>query len=299
MLGDAAQRALALLEHDGNAALDGAVAEAVAHDERAAALDELGEVGVVVLRASQYDLAAEFLLQVGLAGLELLGRLAQIREDEVLRADEGDELDHMELIARDRGVVQLAVVADLVDQTADLVVLLDGLADRVVGDVDAEVLVQRLEHVGAQLGLKVLIAVFRVFEGNVGEFAEEIIVVDDTHVLDGVEVLLLEMLLEAAGGGAGLGPHLGVEEIVAALERALHQGTGIVADAAGQIVGRDVGRGAARRSQSDREAAGQVEKDFRHEVAGIADGALPVGLALLDELIVRLLKQVLKIDEML
>ena len=87
----------------------------------------------------------------------------------------------MELIARDRGVVQLAVVADLVNQTADLVVLLDGLADRVVGDVDAEVLVQRLEHMGAQLGFKVLIAVFRVFEGNVGEFAEEIIVVDDTE----------------------------------------------------------------------------------------------------------------------
>ena len=166
----------------------------------------------------------------------------------------------MELIARDRGVVQLAVFADLVDQAADLVVLLDGLADRIVGDVDAEMLVQRLEHVGAQLGLKVLIAVFRVFEGNVGEFAEEIIVVDNAHILDGVEVLLLEMLLEAAGGRAGLGCHLGVEEVVAALERALHQGTGIVANAAGQIVGRDVGRGAARRSQSDPPEAGSQNR---------------------------------------
>ena len=66
-----------------------------------------------------------------------------------------------------------------------------------------------------------------------------------------------------------------------------------------QVVGRDVRRGAAGRSQSHREAAGQVEKHFRHEVAGIADGAFSVGLALLDKRVVRFLKQILKEDEML
>ena len=196
-------------------------------------------------------------------------------------------------------IVQLAVLADLVDEAADLVVVLDGLAKRLIGDVDAEMLVQRLEHVGAQLGLEVLIAVLVVFERDVGELAEEIVVVDNAHILDGIELLLLEVFLKTAGGGAGLGAHLRVKEVVAALERTLQQRAGVVADTTGQIIGRDVGGRAARRSQTDGEAAGQVEKHFRHEVAGVADGPLSVGLALFDERVVRLLKKILKIDEML
>ena len=205
----------------------------------------------------------------------------------------------MELIAGDRRVVQLAVLADLVDQAADLVVLLDGLENGFVGDVDAEILVQRLEDVGAQLGLEVVVAVLRVLEGDVGEGAEEVVVVDNAHILDGIEVLLLQVLLEAAGGRACLGAHLGVEEVVAALKSALQKGACVVADASGQVVGRNVRRSAARRSQADREAAGQVEKYFRHEVAGVANGSLSVGLALLDKFVVRFLKKILKIDEML
>ena len=108
----------------------------------------------------------------------------------------------------------------------------------------------------------------------------------------------MQVLLEAAGGRAGLGAHLGVEEVVAALERALQQGAGVVADTAGEVVGRDVGGSAARRSQSDGEAAGQVEKYFRHEVAGVADRALALGFRLLDKVVVGFLKQILKVDQM-
>ena len=111
-------------------------------------------------------------------------------------------------------------------------------------------------------------------------------------------MLLLQMLLETAGGGAGLGAHLGVKEIVSALQRALQQGAGVVADTAGQVVGRKVGRGAARRAQTHREAAGQVEKHFRHEVAGVADGSLAILLSLLYQFVVGFLKQILKVDQM-
>ena len=127
----------------------------------------------------------------------------------------------MEFIAGDGGVIKLAVVADLVYQAADLIVLLDGFHDCLVGDVDAEVLVQRLKHVCLKLAAEVLETVLVVLERNVGELAEEIIIVDDAHVLDGVKMLLLKMLLEAAGAGAGLGRHLGVKEVEAALKRTL------------------------------------------------------------------------------
>ena len=99
--------------------------------------------------------------------------------------------------------------------------LLDGLHNGLVGDVDAEVLVQRLKHVCLKLAAEVLETVLVVLERNVGELAEEIIIVDDAHVLDGVKMLLLKMLLEAAGAGAGLGRHLGVKEVEAALKRTL------------------------------------------------------------------------------
>ena len=85
-----------------------------------------------------------------------------------------------------------------------------------------------------------LVAVFSVFEGNIGECAEEVVVVDDPHVVDRVEVLLLQVLLEAACGGACFGTHLGIEEIIAALECAFQKRACIVANSSGEIIGCDV-----------------------------------------------------------
>ena len=205
----------------------------------------------------------------------------------------------MEFIAGDGGVIKLAVVADLVYQAADLIVALDGLHDGLIGNVDAKLFMQGLKNMGAQLLTEVSIAVLIVLEGNVGEFAEEIIVVDNSHILDGVKVLLLKVLLEAAGAGAGLGRHLRIEEVEAALESSLKKASCIVADTRGHIVGRNVGGSAARRTQTNCEAAGQVEKNFRHEIAGVTYSVLAVGLGLLDKLVIGFLKQILKVDQML
>ena len=152
---------------------------------------------------------------------------------------------------------------------------------------------------GTQLGGKMLVGDLVVLERNVGKFAEKIVIVDDAHIVDGVEVLLLQVLLETAGRGAGLSRHLRVEEVVAALQGALHEASCIVADTGGHVVGRDVGGCAAGRSQSDGEAAGQVEKHFRHEITGIADRAKAVLLGLLHQLVIGFLKQILKVDQML
>ena len=109
----------------------------------------------------------------------------------------------------------------------------------------------------------------------------------------------LQMLLEAAGDGAGLRGHLRVQEIVAALQRALQKAAAIVAGAAGHVISGYVRRGAARRAQPDAEAALQVEQDLGHEIAGVSQGPFPLGLRLLHEGVVGLLEQVLKEDQVL
>ena len=111
-------------------------------------------------------------------------------------------------------------------------------------------------------------------------------------------MLLFQMLLEAAGGGAGLGCHLSVEEVVATFQSALHQASGKVTYAGGHVVGCDIRGSAAGCSQTDGEAAGQVEKYFRHEVTGVANCALAFGFCLLDKVVVGFLKQILKVDQM-
>ena len=84
----------------------------------------------------------------------------------------------MELIARDGRIIELAVLAHLVYETADLIVLLDGAHERLVRGVNTEFLSQGLQDMGPQLLAVVLIAVLRLLEGHVRELAEEIRVLD-------------------------------------------------------------------------------------------------------------------------
>ncbi len=169
--------------------------------------------------------------------------------------------------------------------------LLDGRPERLVRDVDAELLGELVEHVRLQLLAEVVHAVLVLLERHVGELAEEVRVLDDVHPL--------QMLLETAGDGAGLGGELGVEEIEAALERALHEAASVMAGAAGHVVCSHLGRGAARGAQANGEAPGQVEQDLRHKVTGVSKGALAFVLCLLDEVVVGLLQQVFKEDQVL
>ena len=256
-----------------------------------AALDELGEAGVVAFAAGEHYLAAEPGLWLRLARAQLLRRLAQVGQYQILGTHQRHELYHVELIAGDVGVGVPPVAADLRYQAADLVVLPDGAQQRLVGGVDPELFAQFVQDMRLELPSVVQVAVFRLFERHVREFAEEIRVLDNVHHL--------QVLLEAAGDGAGLRRHLRVEEVVAALERALEQAAAIVAGAAGHVVCGYVRRGAARRAQPDAEAALEVEQYLRHKIAGVSQGPFPLGLRLLHEGVVGLLEQVLKEDQVL
>ena len=132
-----AQGILVVLQFDDLAAGGGAEAVAVGHHQGAAALDELGQLGIVDLAAHDGDSGPEGGLLVGLAGLQFLQGLPQIGENQVLGTGIGHQVQHVELIPGDDGVIGLAHFADLADDAADLVMLGHGGADGVVGGVHA------------------------------------------------------------------------------------------------------------------------------------------------------------------
>jgi hypothetical protein len=99
--------------------------------------------------------------RVRLAGLHFLGGLAQIRENKVFGAGQGDQLDALEFIAGDGGLGQLAVIADLGDEAADLVMLVDGFHQGFVRGIYAEMLLEGVEHVGLELLFVMLQRCFR------------------------------------------------------------------------------------------------------------------------------------------
>ena len=70
-----------------------------------------------------------------------------------------------------------------------------------------------------------------------------------------------------------------------------------MAGTAGHVVSSNVRRSAFRCSQADSKASGQVEQNFRHEVASVAKCLLTVCLSLADQLVVGLLEQVFKCDQ--
>ena len=291
MQADLGQGGLVVLELDDLAAGRGAEAVAVRDNQSAAALDELGEVVVVDLGADDGDSRTVGVDLVGFALSQLLQRLAQVGQNQALGTRVGDQVEHMELIAGDDGVVRLAHLGDLGEDPADLVMLLNGFADGLIGGVDAELFGQLVEHVDAHL---LDIGIQRIvgdLEGDVTVGHKEV-----GRLVDPED---LEVLHGAVHHGAGVHTDHGVQELVAALNAALHQSTGVLAGVVGHVVGGDVDGAGVGGAQSHGEAVADVEQSFGDMVAGVAEADVALGLSLFDQLIIGVLKQVFKEDKML
>ena len=170
-------------------------------------------MGIVDLGTDDGNAGAEGILGVGLASLQLLQGLPQVGQDQSLGAGVGHQVQHMELIAGDDGVLGLAHLADLGDDPADLVVLLHSLADGGVGDVGAEDLMDAVEHMDLHLADIALDGVVGDLEGHVGVGDEEVGVI--------VDLQDLEVLHGAVHHGTCVHADHRVQELVAALDGAL------------------------------------------------------------------------------
>ena len=286
---DRGEGVLAVLNLDLLAAGQGAEAVAVGHDHGAAHLDELRELGIVDLGAGEHHAGAEGELRLGLALFELGERLLQIGEDQIVRADLAHELNHVELIAGDGRIVELAQIADLGDDAAELVEPLDRGAERLVGGVDAEDVLHRAHDVLLQLHLVVIEVRLVALHRGIDDGDEEVVVL---HGLEQVEVLL-----HALHGGAVLGAEQSGEVVVAALNGALQNGADVRAGAAGHVIGGHVRRGTSGRAQTGGEAAVQIHQHFGNIVAVVTQAVLSFVASLLHELIVGVLQQVFEEDQ--
>ena len=208
-----------------------------------------------------------------------------------MRAHLADELDDVELVAGDAGVIRLAEIADLGDDAADLVMVINGAAHSLLGGVDTVFLVQLVHDLELELRLVVIEIGLVALHGRVDLRDEELLIL---HRVDEEE-----MLLHALHGRAAFRAEKGVEIVIPAFDGALEKGAGIGAGAVGHVIAGDIRGCAARRAEPGRKAAGKVEQNFRDVVAAVAQRIVSLLYRLCDKLVVCILKQILKIDQML
>lgn len=107
------------------------------------------------------------------------------------------------------------------------------------------------------------------------------------------------MLKRAVHLGACLAAGKRRQEVIAALDAALDKRLGVAAQIVCHVVGRYLQRACARRSHSDGKAVVKVEQNLGHVIAGVAHRVLPLRHRLHDELVCRLVEQMLEVDKVL
>ena len=197
----------------------------------------------------------------------------------------------MELVACNGSIIELAQLADLADDAADLVVFLHRLADGGVGRVDPVALFHHVEQADAHLLDILANGVILHLEGHIG--------VRDEEVRLFVELEYFEMLVKAVHHRAGVHACKTIEEVVASLHTALKQGAGKLAGVVRHIVGRHVDRTGPRCAQTHGETVVQIEQYLGNVEAGIADGKLALRLCLLYQFVVGFIEELFKVDQML
>ena len=206
-------------------------------------------------------------------------------------ADLADQLDDMELIAGDGGIVQLAHVPHLGDEAGYLVVVFYGFEHGLVGHVHAQLVSQLIHYLQLQLRLVVIEVVLVPFHGGVDNGGEELLVLYgmDEH----------EMLLHTLHGGAALSPEQGFQVVVASFNGPLQDRAHIGTVPGGHVIAGDIGGNTAGRPQPAGKTPRQVQQGLWYVVAVIAQSVLALRHSLGDQLVMRLLKQILKINKML
>ena len=291
VVGDGLQNVLALLERDLLAAGHRAEAVAVGHDETAGHLAHFRKLRIVDLAAGDEHTRPVARFRVRLARAQLLQRLAQVGQDEILRARLRAQLDDVEFIARDDGVFRLTHGVDLRHDAADLVELLNSLAQVGLRKVHAVDLFERLKDLLLDLAAVVARMPLGLAQRHVEICAEEFLVRD--------QLAVFKILLHAVHRRAALLPDERGDKVVAALERALEDALGVWTRAVGHVIGGHVGVGAVRRAQTHAKALVRIQQNLRYVRTVPCQRQPPVPTGGLNQVVVCLLQQVLEIDQML
>ena len=164
----------------------------------------------------------------------------------------------------------------------------DGLTQGGVGDVHAQLLVHHVQHPVLHLDNIVLQGVIRILVRDIRVRHEEIGLVD---ALEKLNVLHAAVHLRAGVHAADA-----VQEIVAPLDGPLDQGAAVLTCVVRHVIRRHVDAARIRRAHPDREAVVYIEQHLGHVIAGVAEGEHAFLLSLAHQLVVGVLKQILKVD---
>ena len=184
----------------------------------------------------------------------------------------------MVFIARDPGIFFLPVLADGADQTAEMIVLSDGLPDGTVGYVNAEMLLQGLQNVIFALQNIEVQPVVVGFHGNFHVGVEEVL------LLHGFQKL--HVFHAPVHHGAAVGGKNAVGKVEAALQRPFQQCPSVFAEEAGHVIGAHFHGAGPGCPQPGGEHAGQVQQGLRHIFAGVGGAVQPFILRLTDQIVV-------------
>lgn len=167
--------------------------------------------------------------------------------------------------------------------------LLNGFADCRVAHVDAEMLVKGLQAMLLHLQNVVFERHFVALHGHVAVGCEKSFV--------GAAAEVLDVFGKAIHHSARFGCNQAVKEGKSAFESAFQNSAARFAENGAEIVVAHFRAGCSWRAQSDRENARQVEQRFGNLIANVTDCLSSRLLRLLDEFVVGVFQQVLKVDE--
>ena len=143
-------------------------------------------------------------------------------------ADLTYELDDMELIAGDGRIIELAEVADLGDDAAELVVLLDSLAHSLIGDINAKTVLHLVNDLELKLSFVVIKVGLIALHGRIDLGNEKSV------VLNGIDEE--EVLFHTLHGRAAFRAEQAAEVVVSAFDGALENGACIGAGTVCHVV---------------------------------------------------------------
>ena len=198
-----------------------------------------------------------------------------------MRTDFTDELDEVELIARDRRVVQFPEVPDLGDDGTDF----DSREQCFIGRVDPQCGKVR-EHLVTQFVHVIHECRPVVLQRGIDDRGHERIVLDRRD--------LFKMLLHTFHGRAGFRTEQCRQIVVTAFDRTLQDRTGIGAVPIGEIVVTDRRCRAVRSTQPRGKTTRQVQQGLRDVVAVVTQCHISILHRLLDQVVERFLQQCLK-----
>lgn len=150
---------------------------------------------------------------------------------------------------------------------------------------------QGLKHFRFDLADVQFKRVFACFERHIDKVDEEFIVGD--------KVQQFEMFHTAVHFAASFRGKYRRKEVVSALDAAFEQRLAVSAKEVAEIIRRDIHRARTRCAKSHRKTIAEIQQHFGRMEASITDRFLALFHRLLHKLVVRLLQQVFKVDEML